>query len=260
MVTEDVRLIGSFKRWRREVRARLEADYDQIVLITGDERSGKSTLAFQLAHVLDPSFHLRRCVFQARDLIERANEASEGEVLWLDEAIKGGMNRDAMSKPNRELVRYFTVAGERNLCYLVLWPNINWLDSHLRDHRAHWWIHVEERGRARLFWPKKEGPFRSKPYWEDLLGRPFTFPKVEGTGWRFYLAHKRRFVDETGREYGSASEAEERLTGEEKVEQIKDRRGPWVEHALAPLRDWRPTPENGEFTEAQRKRLVGWDV
>jgi hypothetical protein len=262
MATKDPpKLIDTFDRWTREVRARLRDDYDQIILITGDERTGKSTLAFQLAHALDPNFTLRQCVFQAQDLIDVANSLKPGEVVWLDEAIKGGMNRDAMSKPNRQLVRYFTVAGERNLCYLILWPNKDWLDPHLREHRAHWWIHVQERGQARLFWPDKRGAFQNRPYWVDVLNKPFPFNAVDGYGWRLYLAHKKRFVNETGRQYATASESDDaEPSGQDKIQAIKDDRGPWVRHLLQPLHDWRPKPDNGEFTEAQRDRLVGWNL
>jgi hypothetical protein len=262
MATHDPpKLIGSFERWTQEVRARLRDDWDQIILITGDERTGKSTLAFQLAHALDPTFTLHRCVFQAHDLIEVANRLNPMQLVWLDEAIKGGMNRDAMSKPNRELVRYFTVAGERNLCYLILWPNKDWLDSHLRDHRAHWWLHVEQRGQARLFWPDKRGAFQNKPYWVDVLGRPIPFDAVDGEAWQLYLAHKKRFVNETGREYGTASEAQDpQPTSQDKIQAIKDDRGPWVRHLLEPLQDWRPKPTNADFTPAERQRLVGWDL
>jgi len=110
-----------------------QQDEDFIMLITGQTRSGKSTLAMEMAMLMDPEFEMERQVlFDMKELGKRIYE-SKGKVFILDEAIFDAFNREAMSMMNRWLIKIFTVCAERNHVIIMIIPKINWLDKPVKE-------------------------------------------------------------------------------------------------------------------------------
>ena len=110
-----------------------QQDEDFIMLITGQTRSGKSTLAMEMAMLMDSSFELEKQVlFDMKELGKKIYE-SKGKVFILDEAIFDAFNREAMSMMNRWLIKIFTVCAERNHVIIMIIPKINWLDKPVKE-------------------------------------------------------------------------------------------------------------------------------
>lgn len=225
---DDGAELHNLAEWLEHVRAAPDHDADQLIIISGDERKGKSTLAFLLAHKLNPDFDLKRCVFTADDFIREANQADPGSVVWMDESIDGGFSREAMSGANKALTKYLTVAGERNLIMFIIWPNWRWLDPLIRDHRAHWHLYIPRRGEADIDYPHR-GKHQRSTFWERILR--INVPKAEGAKWEAYLKHKHDYVTEKGRDYGSDDD-EELTPAQEKMligEHVRRQIRPWAQ-------------------------------
>src|SRR5687768_12955748 len=105
--------------WIAELRARPGQDNDAVVIITGKERSGKSTFARWLARKLDPKFSHENVVFSGADFMELAVKSAPGTVIILDESKDGGFSRDAMAAKNKDLAKFLMVCGQRNLICLI---------------------------------------------------------------------------------------------------------------------------------------------
>jgi hypothetical protein len=166
--------------------------------MVGAERVGKSTLAYMLGRKLDPWFDHTRMVFSGEQFMRLAVTLPKGSVLVLDESISGGFSRDAMSTFNKRLAKFLVVCGERNLILFILFPNRNWLDGYIKDHRSQWEINVKKRGRAVIRKPLRSD-FGSGTFWEDWLW--FNFPKVDpekDADFNAYLEAKHAMVGEQG--------------------------------------------------------------
>lgn len=187
------------QQWMDLQVKRIHNDDDLIVAITGDERRGKSTLAFQLATYMDPSFDpAKQITFSGDDFSRVGSQLGKYRAVVLDEAIRGGFSRDAASEVNKKLAKFLTVCGERNLIGVICWPKLRWLDPILKEHRCKWNLHVERRFKdhavavlrllrddERVFDPPME-VFR------------FPFPRASGPRWKAYKDAKARFVVEVG--------------------------------------------------------------
>jgi len=126
-------------------------DYDHFTCITGLEGMGKSTLAIQYCSMVSPRFSLKHICYDMVDLIEAMRTAQPGDSLLLDE---GGMflfSREAMMDTNRQLVKLFMIARQRNVHICVCIPNFFTIDTYLREHRVKTLIDVFKRGHYRLY-------------------------------------------------------------------------------------------------------------
>jgi hypothetical protein len=189
------------KRWMDQQKELMKEDWDLPVVVTGNERKGKSSIAFMMALYLDPDFDpVEQIVFSADDFTRKATKLGKYRVLILDEAVSGGFSRDAGSGPNKRLAKFLTVCGDRNLVMFVLWPNIRWLDPILKEHRIRFNVHVERRlkkkaiAKFRLLRDDDETVYD----YPVTLWR-FTFPKARGPKWMAYKKAKSAFVDQVGR-------------------------------------------------------------
>ena len=122
--------LQKFCRYINKVR---QQDEDFIMLVTGQTRSGKSTLAIEIALHIDPVFEIeKQILFDIKELGKRIYE-SKGKVYILDEAIFDAFNREAMSIMNRWLIKIFTVCAERNHVIIMIMPKVKWLDKPVKE-------------------------------------------------------------------------------------------------------------------------------
>lgn len=237
---------GSIKDWVTSTRNRLREDWDQVTLITGAERSGKSTLGIRLNHELDPGFTPARIAFAGGQYLRVAKDAPRyGAVQW-DEVIEGAFSLDALDGLNKEIAKFLTICGERNLVSTICFPNKNWLQPILREHRVRTWFHVPRRGQAILYEPQRSEHSR-ETYWAKKLR--FDYAAVRGPAWEAYLARKREYTQRFGRD-DSKAEEHERL-----ARQRGDMALRLTFYADA-LRDWKPP----SGTPAKRARSMLRDV
>ena len=101
-VCEDEFPMGSFKHQKKAgyyldgyLKSNLGAlkksvvkkNYDGFILVVGREGFGKSTLSFQMAKYLDPTFNLDHVVFTAEQFLEAVKHAKKFEAIVFDETM-----------------------------------------------------------------------------------------------------------------------------------------------------------------------------
>jgi len=123
----------------------LNDDQDTLILIDGNEGSGKSQTARQIGYILaewagtpfsDENIHQ-----DAKSYIQHAAQASPGTVVILDEGRDVLNRRRAMSKSNTEFTNYTSRNRAANLFQIICVPSYHDLDSNIAKHRAKFLIH-----------------------------------------------------------------------------------------------------------------------
>jgi len=113
-----------------------EGDQDRIYCVTGREGLGKSTLAMQLAYVVDQNFTLDNIVFTANQFEERIKKAKRFEAIIFDEAFSGLSSKGAISKENKRLVRLLMMCRQRNLFIFIVLPSFFLLEKYVGIFRS----------------------------------------------------------------------------------------------------------------------------
>ena len=186
------------------LKADLYKNYDCFIVVSGREGEGKSTLAGQIAHYLDPTYNLDRCVFTGDQFHEAIHKSSKYQAIVFDEA-HGALNaKETMTSFNKRLIQTFTEMRYRNLIVLLVLPSFHELGKYPAIHRSNCLIHVNKRGKFLFFGPtsKKKLYINGKKYLEinvraDFLGNnpgffvydqnEYDHKKLESTSWKTNL-------------------------------------------------------------------------
>lgn len=158
-------------------------DRDWVVVIDGEEGSGKSVLAFQIAKILDPNFSVDNVAFTANDFIRIVKNAKKFSCVVFDEAFTGLSSRASLSEMNRLLVSLMMEMRQRNLFIIIVMPTFFMLDKYAVLHRARGLFHVKLRNDKRGYWnyyPKKKMKvlyLKGKQYFEYHHTKPAIFGK-----------------------------------------------------------------------------------
>ncbi len=145
----------------RFIKALTSQNDDCLVIIDGFEGSGKSSVAFQLCHYLEPGWNPQdRVIIDYEDWLQFYEAGDRGKTYLLDEGGDLAFSRDAMSGQNKHVVRILQMARILNNIMIVCCPSIHWLDKYIREHRALIYIKVHKefhaggvnRGRATVHW------------------------------------------------------------------------------------------------------------
>lgn len=136
---------------------------DMVVSIFGEERSGKSTFAINLAKVLDPTFNAqtlaKRTALTFGDFIKIGSHGQPYQVVWADE-IGFFTKRSTYSGPNIALLNFFQQAGGSKRIFLLCFPELGEIDKKVVQ-------------RSRLFFEttRKNGKFYVKGWTKDQIRR-----------------------------------------------------------------------------------------
>jgi hypothetical protein len=181
-----------------ELRYRRSKGYDTVMLITGEVRTGKSTLAQKLALKLKPDLGIEQTVFKIEDLDNAIKNSHDGDVIVLDECI------DLHSKEwwdsfQIKLIKKLEIMGILHLTLILVLPHRLTLNKDLRDERVKYWIDVKsERGSLRRgFATVREcvpNEWYKDPFWDTLA--TFHFTELNGEYWDVYSKKKLAFVRE----------------------------------------------------------------
>lgn len=157
-------------------------DYDEVLVISGEEGMGKSTIALHIVHeyleLLKGSVRpedLRENV--GLDLVEFATllkEKSKGGIADLDEAAEIS-SRTSMSARNVVLMQAYQLIRGQNLFTILTIPSVFDLDRFFRNRRVRHYIHVHKRGKFG-FWSKER--YRAMVALNDtfVIKNPFIIP------------------------------------------------------------------------------------
>src|SRR3990167_4473269 len=78
---------GLKNRLESKVKEKMvKKDKDLIWIFDGDEGSGKSSFAFQIAKFIDSSFNIERVCMNPNEFIHQIAKANKGDVIIYDEA------------------------------------------------------------------------------------------------------------------------------------------------------------------------------
>lgn len=175
-----------------------EEDMDYVLVVTGRERIGKSTLALQIAKMMDPKFQVDQMVFDIPQLYNKVYQLEKGQAVVIDEGATSFFSRESMRDDNIEGVKLLTVMGERNLFVILCVPSFFIIDKYIREHRVSALIKVVARGKFQFYSKQKLKQSyynlkRNKYIWQSPSFEE-RFTKVTGKIWEDYKVLKADYL------------------------------------------------------------------
>ena len=146
-----------FKYFVRYCLYRNLANFDTMLLLTGDKGVGKSSFAIMLARewckLLGIKFsskhHMAYSNTQVQELIENLPRF---HPLISDEAVNYASAAEWAKLENRELRKKLAQVRTRHLFYILCWPmKVNKIEKSYLDSFVNYWIHVIRRGVGAIF-------------------------------------------------------------------------------------------------------------
>jgi len=131
-------------------------DRDWVGVVDGEEGSGKSVLAMQIAKVLDPKFNMDKLCFNSDQFVKAIKTSPKFSCIVLDEGYASANARASLTEVNRSLVALGTEMRQRNLFVIIVLPTFFDLDKYFALWRSRCLFHVYftrdgQRGRYILF-------------------------------------------------------------------------------------------------------------
>lgn len=219
MSEQDYFIAPIVKELFTPVRKRvITKDRDYFMVIDGEEGSGKSVLAQQLAKMLDDDFNIDKIVFTAEDFtkIIKSPKTKKGACIVLDEAMNAANARGSLSEVNRAMQTLASEMRQKNLFVIFCIPSFFDLDKYFALWRCRTLVHVyftPEENRRYLIFPKnhkkmlylngKKTYSYKKPH---SPYPPFSFPNHYTVDeaqyrWKKSQAFKRRTVSNQARKW-----------------------------------------------------------
>lgn len=125
-----------------QIRQRITTkDFDYVLVVDGDEGSGKSTFAQQLAKYVDHSFNINRIYFDAKSFADGIMKSRKYKAHVFDEAFSGLSSRNSLGEVNQMLTSLIMEMRQRNLFVIIVLPTIFMLDKYAAMFRSKILIH-----------------------------------------------------------------------------------------------------------------------
>ena len=145
----------NIKLLAREIRKRLELEYDVVIGITGYPGYGKSTLAILLSALVDKRYDLSKniCFIPTSNQIEKTYKSlPQRSVMHIDEASRGLHKHKWQDRVQQKLNELFDTERENHyLCTLLLMPRFQNFAENFRNFRINIWVNIVERGIAIVY-------------------------------------------------------------------------------------------------------------
>lgn len=194
-------LDGLLEHLAEDMHKNIDNEFDNLVVISGREGSGKSNLAYHLCKLFDPEFSVEEgYIYEFPAFIKKLTEGGDdrGKIFWMDEATNIASNRDWMKGDNKTFIQMLEMMRSRGWTLVMCIPSLERLDVYIRDYRVRYLLIAKEmrwegrtvvrRGYAELKIPKKNG------YWFTLGYAEF--PRMEPAEKELYEEVKRRHQDD----------------------------------------------------------------
>ncbi len=133
------------------LKFRASRKFDGVVVVTGDEGVGKSTLALRIAQGLNPAFPMSDLCYTASEVLGAYQRARRGQPFVYDEGVRGLLAGETFSPEQVALVKALTLVRSSGAVLLICIPSIHMLSKQIRARRATLWVHVSSRGRGTVF-------------------------------------------------------------------------------------------------------------
>lgn len=159
-----------------DIEFRTKHKYDNVFLVSGEERSGKSHTAIRLAMRLDPSFDESRIIFDVHEELDDAllTLSKPGRVVVIDEAGREINARSWSKREQKELVTKFQVFGKLGMTVILVMPRMSYLDSAIRDTRLKFWLQVKAmnngKDRGYVYWSEgQRNDYNNDTWWAHRI-------------------------------------------------------------------------------------------
>jgi len=167
------------------------------ILVTGNERVGKSTLTLQLCRMINESFSIENICFTIEELNEQIRKGTKGTVIDFDETGVDLFNQNWQNKMQKNLYQKSQIIGILGEIVFLTLPHKNDLNLKFRDRRVDYWIDVygkdddTERGFVEIRKAIKS-KWELDIYWEPLIS--FRFNELTGEFWNEYTEKKLAYI------------------------------------------------------------------
>lgn len=134
----------------KDMHRNVSRDYDNVVLITGGEGSGKSGLMYWLLRTYkgdswDDDSDIPACYTYNMDFMrERMSHDDWGcGMFWMDETTQIASNRDWQSSDNKDFVSMLETFRSKKFLFGGCAPKLERVDVYLREFRMRYHLHVQ---------------------------------------------------------------------------------------------------------------------
>jgi hypothetical protein len=117
-------------------------DGDLMLVVDGEEGKGKSTLARQLAKLLDPKFDHTKIHYDTDAFTQAHFKGYKWEALVLDESKADLDRKRTMAAKQVEFTGFLSQSRQAHKIAIIVLPSIHDLNAYLAEHRAKCLIHV----------------------------------------------------------------------------------------------------------------------
>jgi len=194
----DERAIDYLVQYIKQVRQ--EKGKDCMMLTSGAERSGKSTLAQKVGRKYAESrgrkFTLDSICFTKEEIRKAMAIGKIRDHFIFDEAGFSIYYLDWYDELNKELKKLLQIVGKKLLFFNMLAPHKDYVDSSIQLTRMHLWAYVfEDHEMGRCCEVRVGHPDRWKRYtwWTPLIS--FQFGKLDDDIWLGYEKRKDEFIE-----------------------------------------------------------------
>lgn len=124
-------------RMVEDMNSNLDNAFDNLVVIVGDEGTGKSHLGYEVCRRMDPDFDMEKSyIYSWEMLIESLAGDDPQKVYWIDEAINLAGGRDWMKENNKMLIKILQTQRSRGWTLVMCIPQYGSIDVYIREHRT----------------------------------------------------------------------------------------------------------------------------
>jgi hypothetical protein len=206
---DGIYIDGYLKKRLDFIRKIIKKNWDCVILIDGEERSGKSILGMTIGYYLsDTNLNENNFASGIQDCAKKIKELPDKSILIVDEGSLVFSSKDAMSKAQKQLIKILDVVGQKNMIFIICLPSFFDLNKQIAIRRSKVLLHVYknakdwERGKF-AFWnsqkksklyllgKKNYGEYKYPP--PDFYGR---FLKFEPDFYQEYLKIKKKSMME----------------------------------------------------------------
>lgn len=131
-----------------EMHKNVEDDWDNLIVISGDEGVGKSNLAYHLCKSFDPDFNVEDgLIYEYSELVKRISDNRiKGKVVWIDEATLSAGKRDWQKDENKELIKILETYRSYGITIVMCIPQKDRLDVYIREDRLRYHLKALKMG------------------------------------------------------------------------------------------------------------------
>lgn len=174
-------------------------EWDNVVVISGGEGTGKSNLAYHICKTFDPDFSLDDgFIYEYDELIRKISEKRvKGKAIWLDEATLISNKRDWQKEENKQFVKILETYRSYGITIVMCIPVKDRLDVYIREDRMRFNLVAHY-----MSWEgdteKKRGYYEVKDKFGKTLGYskfPPMPPSIKAEYERIKADHQQEYAD-----------------------------------------------------------------